>query len=171
MKQILSTIVYCHSKNIVHRDLKPENILFASDEQDSVLKICDFGTSALFNHKKYMKMRQGTAHYLAPEVIKGNYNEKCDVWSCGVILYILLAGKMPFGGRGDTEVLRSVEKAQFSIKGREFRNVSKKAKDLVVKMLTQDFKKRISAEEAFNHPWLACGKKMEPQYESGIFEG
>ena len=81
-------------------------------------------------------MSAGTAHYLAPEVIKGNYNEKCDVWSCGVIMYILLTGRMPFGGRRDDEVLRSVEKGQYSLSGPEFRYISKKAKDLITKMLT-----------------------------------
>ena len=103
-------MVYCHSKNIVHRDLKPENMLFSSQDENAVLKVCDFGTSAMFDPKKHMKVASGTAHYIAPEVIKGNYNEKCDVWSCGVIMYILLTGRMPFGGRRDDEVLRSVEK-------------------------------------------------------------
>jgi calcium-dependent protein kinase len=91
---------------------------------------------------------------LAPEVIKGTYNEKCDIWSCGVVLYILLAGKMPFGGRRDTEVLRNVEKATYNISGREWRYISKSAKDLITKMLNPDFKARISAEEALQHPWM-----------------
>jgi calcium-dependent protein kinase len=81
MFEILSAVMYCHSNNIVHRDLKPENIILQSDKDNSPLKIIDFGTSVQFNPKRKMKQILGTPYYVAPEVLAGRYNEKCDVWS------------------------------------------------------------------------------------------
>jgi calcium-dependent protein kinase len=85
-----------HKRNVVHRDLKPENILI--DHESQTLKIADFGTAVFFDPNKKLKDLVGTPYYMAPEVINGNYDEKCDVWSCGVILYILLSGSPPFNG-------------------------------------------------------------------------
>jgi len=97
MKQILSGIVYLYNNDIVHRDIKPENILYDNDTKN--LKIIDFGTALELKPGDCTKGLVGTPYYLAPEVIKGEYNHKCDVWSCGVILYILLAGCPPFNGK------------------------------------------------------------------------
>ena len=93
-KEILEGVNYLHSKNIVHRDLKPENIMY----EGKILKIVDFGSSKQIDNKNKMKNFHGTSYYIAPEILKGEYNEKCDVWSCGVILYILLSGRPPFYG-------------------------------------------------------------------------
>lgn len=98
MKQTLSAIVYCHSKNIVHRDLKPENLLFDTKKDNANLKVIDFGTSRKMDSQKKLTKRLGTPYYIAPEVLKKNYDEKCDIWSCGVIMYILLCGYPPFNG-------------------------------------------------------------------------
>ncbi len=98
---MLAAVSYCHSNKIVHRDLKPENILLVSNDIDSFIKIVDFGTSVLYNPNKKLTRKQGTIHYLAPEVLKNRYNEKWDVWSWGVIMYILLSGRMPFGGKNE----------------------------------------------------------------------
>lgn len=99
MKQIISAIMYCHKMGIVHRDLKPENILFDSNKPDACLKIIDFGCSAkLSKDGDNLSKRVGTPFYVAPEVLAANYNEKCDIWSIGVILYILICGYPPFFG-------------------------------------------------------------------------
>jgi calcium-dependent protein kinase len=90
MHQILSTMMYCHSNNIVHRDLKPENILFQRDTPDSPLVIIDFGCSRTIKPHEKMSRKQGTMYYMAPEIFHGQYDKQCDVWSVGVILYIIL---------------------------------------------------------------------------------
>ncbi len=100
-KQLMSAVSYCHSIGICHRDLKPENILFLNNNPDSPIKIIDFGLSKIFGEirpimkgnkqeKNTMSARVGTSYYMSPEVLQGNYDNKCDIWSCGVILYILL---------------------------------------------------------------------------------
>jgi calcium-dependent protein kinase len=98
--------MYCHSNGIVHRDLKPENILFDSNKDNPTLKIIDFGCSAKLNRNgEKLNRRIGTPFYVAPEVLAANYNEKCDIWSIGVILYILLCGYPPFSGKNELDVL------------------------------------------------------------------
>ena len=105
MKQILSAVFYCHSNKIVHRDLKPENILLNGEDLNSGIKIIDFGTSRVYKTGYKMTQRYGTPYYVAPEVIDQKYTEKCDIWSCGVICYILLAGTPPFNGKNDAEIV------------------------------------------------------------------
>lgn len=151
MKEVLSAIQYCHEKKIVHRDLKPENILV----EDSTIKIIDFGTSRKFENNKMMSNSHGTPYYIAPEVLLNRYNEKCDIWSCGVILYILLCGLPPFNGRTDTEIMENVKIAQFKF-GKKFDHVSKMAKDLITKMLNVNFEARPSARECLQHAWFSA---------------
>jgi calcium-dependent protein kinase len=105
MRQVLSAVVYCHEHRIVHRDLKPENLLLEFKrpfEKGNNLKVIDFGTSIEYNPHQKLRARLGTAYYIAPEVLIGEYDEKCDVWSCGIILYILLCGYPPFNGDNDS---------------------------------------------------------------------
>ena len=98
---MLKGIAYCHSHGIVHRDLKPENILI-DKEQDNILKLIDFGTASKYKKEsEKMKGLKGTSYYVAPEVIGGDYDERCDVWSLGIIMYILLSGVPPFDGPDD----------------------------------------------------------------------
>jgi calcium-dependent protein kinase len=113
-RQIMSAVCHCHSSKICHRDLKPENLLFLNSSNDS-LKVIDFGLSRIFDEKNHqMNTKVGTAYYVSPEILQGNYDEKCDIWSSGVILFILLSGEPPFFGENDNEIFRKISKKKFS---------------------------------------------------------
>ncbi|CAD8044646.1 unnamed protein product [Paramecium primaurelia] len=158
MKQILSAVSYCHSKGIVHRDLKPENILFDSKNQGGALKIIDFGASAKLVNDEKLNKRIGTPFYVAPEVLNGSYDEKCDIWSLGVLLYILLCGYPPFFGHSEGEVLAKVRKGTYQFDSNDWSRVSMQAKDLIRRMLFYDPSARISASEAQQHAWISNNK-------------
>ena len=171
MKQILSAVHYCHKSKIIHRDLKPENILIYQRNKKGFnsIKIIDFGTAILFNKKD--KNLAGSIYYLAPEIISKNrkYTEKCDIWSCGIIMYILLTGKPPFNGDSDEEILKKILQNHLDLEKYPWSVISLKAKDLIKKLLETDTKKRITAEEALNHEWFKC-KQVNTQETSGLFK-
>jgi len=152
-QQMMSAINYCHSNKIVHRDLKPENLLLATQDENSPIKVIDFGMSRIFNNKQAMFDKVGTAYYISPEVLDGFYDEKCDIWSAGVILYILLCGYPPFNGNDDDEIFESIKKRKFVYPEAEWANISKEAKDLINKMLSDPLT-RLTAEQVLSHPWL-----------------
>lgn len=155
MKQILSGIYYIHSKNIVHRDLKPENILLETNNKgDLFIKIIDFGNSNFIEKNKKLSLKVGTPQYMAPEVINKEYNQKCDIWSCGVIMYVLLCGSPPFDGPDDKSIQNKVKSGKFSFENETWNTISSEAKSLISRMLTVDPKKRISAEEAVKDLWI-----------------
>jgi len=162
MKQILSAVVYCHDKGIVHRDLKPENLLLDSKGLDARLKVIDFGTSKKFSAGVKMTQKFGTAYYIAPEVLNKNYDEKCDVWSCGVILYILLCGYPPFGGANDREILQKVKLGRYKFDEEDWAKISEDGKNLIRKMLTFNPADRISAREALNDKWIQANAISAP---------
>ncbi|CAD8108658.1 unnamed protein product [Paramecium primaurelia] len=155
MRQILMAVVYCHEQKIVHRDLKPENVLFSGTEPEALIKIIDFGCSRRFNSQKNMTKRLGTPYYIAPEVLNHNYNEKCDVWSCGVILYILLCGYPPFTGKNENEIFEKVKTGKFKFPIEEWDSISREAKNLIQRMLQVDVTSRYSASQALNDPWIS----------------
>ena len=161
--QILSAINYCHNMKIVHRDLKPENILIADRDKNNYprIKICDFGTSKMFEKGAVQRKLVGSSYYIAPEVLKKRYDEKCDIWSCGVILYILLTARPPFGGESDKEIMENVSIGKYDIKSSPFDKISKSCIDLIQKLLIMDPKKRISAEDALKHNWFKENKSKE----------
>ena len=162
MKQLMSAICYSHQNNIVHRDLKPENILMDNDSDDLTIKIIDWGCAQTIKSAKESKQADGTAYYIAPEVLKGEYNEKCDIWACGVIFYILLCGYPPFNGETDDEIYEAVLSGKFQFPEEDWGQVSQDAKDLIKKMLTKDPKKRISALYSMQDVWF---KKNEEKSE------
>ena len=153
MKQLLSAVNYIHSNNIVHRDLKPENILLDT-KKDNIIKIIDWGTARFFDRNKKMNRINGTPYYIAPEVLAEKYDEKCDIWSCGVIMYIMLCGYPPFNAESDELILEKIKKGKFTFPPEEWDSVSPLAKDLVTKMLEFHPSKRLSANEALTHKWL-----------------
>ena len=117
MKKLLKAINHCHTQNIAHRDIKPENIMIT---EDGDLKLIDFGLSKQVKNQK-MKTIVGTPYYVAPEVLAGKYNTKCDIWSLGVIMYILLSGYLPFSGDKDNEVFEKVKNATYSFDQKEWK--------------------------------------------------
>lgn len=154
MKQILSAVSYCHKNNIVHRDLKPENILYVTTDYNSPLKIVDFGTSAIFKPNEVLHQKFGTPYYIAPEVIKKNYDSKCDIWSCGVILFVLLSGHPPFNGDDEKEIMEKVSTGVYKLEGPGWLGVSEEAKDFVKLLMTFDPKQRPDAETCLSNKWI-----------------
>ncbi|KAF4677960.1 hypothetical protein FOL47_008064 [Perkinsus chesapeaki] len=154
MKQMFAAVYYCHKHHIMHRDLKPENFLFLDKTPDSPLKVIDFGLASLFEPGEFMKTKAGTPYYVAPQVLQGYYNEKCDSWSCGVIMYILLCGYPPFYGDNDNEILTRVRRGKYTFPDADWKDISDDAKDLIRKLLTYDEGNRWTAEQALNHRWI-----------------
>lgn len=154
MLQVLSAVSFCHANNIVHRDLKPENLLLSAKSLESTLKVIDFGLSKNFDPNSKMKHKMGTIFYMAPEVLKGLYDEKCDIWSCGVIAYILLSGSPPFKGPNDEATHRLIEGAKLNFETKVWKGISDDAKKFLSKMICKDPAQRYSAAEALKDPWL-----------------
>ena len=160
MKQILTAVCYCHGMNIVHRDLKPENILIVKRAKNGChpIKIIDFGTAKVFSKEKSEHLLIGSAYYIAPEVLSRNYTEKCDIWSCGVIMYILLTGRPPFFGNTDSEIMYRIKSGKYDLSKYPWSVVSKEAKDLIKALLQPNPNMRLSAEQALKHPWFSSKK-------------
>ena len=163
MYQLFSAVNYCHKMHIIHRDLKPENILIVNKDKDGypTIKVCDFGTSKIFEKGAVQRKLVGSSYYIAPEVLKKNYNEKCDVWSCGVIMYILLSARPPFGGQDDNDIMERVATGIYDLESPPFDKLSSSALDLIRNLLNMDVKQRFTAEQALNHPWFKENKSHE----------
>eukprot|EP00325_Prymnesiales_sp_UTEX-LB-985_P017093 CAMPEP_0174761330 /NCGR_PEP_ID=MMETSP1094-20130205/109220_1 /TAXON_ID=156173 /ORGANISM="Chrysochromulina brevifilum, Strain UTEX LB 985" /LENGTH=184 /DNA_ID=CAMNT_0015967277 /DNA_START=797 /DNA_END=1351 /DNA_ORIENTATION=- len=145
-----------HSKNIVHRDLKPENILYATPHEDATLKIADFGLARVVKDKELMKTACGTPGYVAPEVLRniGYTGSACDMWSTGVILYILLCGFPPFYEEDLPALFDQILLGRYEFSSPWWDNISQQAKDLVNKLLVVDHKKRMTASGLMSDPWI-----------------
>jgi len=159
--QVFSGLWYLHDHKILHRDIKLENIMISKKEKDNVTgeelfwaKIIDFGTAKIFEKNKKERDVVGSSYYIAPEVLKQNYNEKCDTWSVGVILYMMLVGRAPFDGKDDEEIICKINSGEYNSKEPRLLKHSPEVRDLVKKLLQKDTNKRYSAQEALNHPWF-----------------
>ena len=148
----MSCIQYCHNKNICHRDLKPENLLYlnAGSEENNRIKVIDFGLSQACDR---LKTKVGTAYYVSPEILSGNYTQLCDIWSAGVILYILLSGDPPFNGPNDNYIYTKISQMKFTFPENKWKNISNDAKDLICHMLVPE-SERYTAEQVLAHPWF-----------------
>ena len=162
MHQLMSAICYCHKNRVVHRDLKPENILLEDKNiENPVLKLIDWGGARYFSKHKKMTKINGTPYYIAPEVLNEVYDEKCDIWSAGIIMYILLCGYPPFNGDSDKEIMEAVKLGEFDFPEEEWSVISDEAKDLINKMLTYEPEKRLNAHQVLTHPWFTTFKGKE----------
>ena len=151
---LLKSVLFLHHNGIVHRDIKPDNILFSVPGKYSSLKLIDFGLSIPRNARKE-KYRVGTPYYMAPEMIFGKYCYESDMWSIGVILYVLVTGHQPFRGVDQEEVFEHITQGKYDTKMLIRQHCSKQLKDLIKKILVTDPKKRISVESALKHEWFS----------------
>ncbi|KAH9738898.1 CDPK-related kinase 7 [Citrus sinensis] len=150
MVQILSVVAFCHFQGVVHRDLKPENFLFTSKEENSSLKAIDFGLSDYVKPDERLNDIVGSAYYVAPEVLHRSYGTEADMWSIGVIAYILLCGSRPFWARTESGIFRAVLKADPSFDEAPWPSLSPEAIDFVKRLLNKDYRKRLTAAQALS---------------------
>ncbi|KAL5726797.1 non-specific serine/threonine protein kinase [Ranunculus cassubicifolius] len=152
--QILSVVAFCHLQGVVHRDLKPENFLFTTRDEHAPMKLIDFGLSDFIRPDERLNDIVGSAYYVAPEVLHRSYQVEADIWSIGVITYILLCGSRPFWARTESGIFRSVLRADPNFDDSPWPSVSPDAKDFVKRFLNKDHRKRMTAAQAMTHPWL-----------------
>lgn len=158
-RQIMASVKYIHDLNIVHRDLKPENLLYSSNADDAVLKLADFGLAYLLKNQEMMHSSCGTPGYVAPEVLKSGkggagYGKEVDMWSVGVILYILLCGFPPFYDEDNVRLFAAIQLGKFDFPTPYWDGVSEAAMDLIKNLLVVDITKRYSADQALQHLWM-----------------
>jgi calcium-dependent protein kinase len=159
--QVFSGLIYLHENSIIHRDIKLENILIDAIEKDHIttepyfyIKIIDFGTAKFFSKQKNEDQIIGSCYYIAPEVLKQKYNEKCDTWSAGVLLYMCLTKKAPFNGKNNDIILEKIKEGNYDKTCRKLMEYSSEVRDLLSNLLEVNDKKRFSARQALNHPWF-----------------
>uniref|UniRef100_A0A0D6R1X9 non-specific serine/threonine protein kinase n=1 Tax=Araucaria cunninghamii TaxID=56994 RepID=A0A0D6R1X9_ARACU len=158
-RTIVEVVQMCHKHGVMHRDLKPENFLFANNKENSALKAIDFGLSVFFKPGERFSEIVGSPYYMAPEVLKRNYGPEVDVWSAGVILYILLCGVPPFWAETEQGVAQAILRGVIDFKRDPWPKVSEQAKSLVRQMLEPDPKLRLTAQQVLDHSWLLNAKK------------
>ncbi|KAJ4960610.1 hypothetical protein NE237_020520 [Protea cynaroides] len=151
LKQLISVIKYCHQKGVVHRDIKPDNILLTSSGK---MKLADFGLAVKFSKGQRLTGLVGSLPCLAPEVLLGDYSDKADIWSVGVILHGLLVGTYPFHGKTDEAILEAIMKKKLDFHSGVWESISGPAQDLMNRMLTRDVSARITVDEILSHPWI-----------------
>lgn len=180
MKQVLSSVHYCHTqKRVIHRDLKLENILLegphsceeGASYKPMVVKLIDFGLGTHFQPDQYLTSPLGSMHYIAPEVLEQCYNYKCDIWSCGVILFIMLSGYAPFEAPNDRDMRELIMMGHYNFNDPVWENVSDEAKDFISYLLTYEPEKRPDAAQALQHPWIQNAYKAHAQQFKGTKSG
>lgn len=154
--QLILALGYLHRNMILHRDIKPENLLYENEKPDAKIKIADFGLAKLLSEESMlMHTACGTPGYVAPEILKGlAYDSEVDLWSIGIVLYILLCGFPPFYNENTVKLYECIKKGSFEYPSPFWDNVSEDAKDLINRLLVVDPKKRLTAIDALNHNWI-----------------
>lgn len=158
-KQLIDAVNYMHAKDVVHRDLKLENLLLAESGDINTVKVADFGLAKKFAGGGALSTICGTPQYVAPEVIKGGqnpytYGPECDIWSCGIILFILLGGYPPFYDESEPRLFAKIRKGKFDFNDSAWTHVGDSAKDLIKKLLVVDPSKRLTIDQIKGHPWM-----------------
>jgi calcium-dependent protein kinase len=166
MFQLLSAISYCHSQKVIHRDLKPGNIFLVSKGADFDIRISGFGSSAFLYINSSLIGGFGNAYYLAPEVHKHSYNELIDVWSAGMIMYVMLTGRTPYPGKDEQEVIANAIASPFDIRSAYQKGIPEDALDLLRGLLDLNVETRLSANDAIEHPWIA--RHRTPSHSSDL---
>lgn len=168
-RQIVNVVHVCHFMGVMHRDLKPENFLLSSKDEDSMLKATDFGLSVFIEEGKVHRDIVGSAYYVAPEVLRRSYGKEIDIWSAGVMLYILLSGVPPFWAETEKGIFDAILEGVIDFESQPWPSISRSAKDLVQKMLTQDPRKRITSTQVLEHPWLReGGEALDKPIDSAV---
>ncbi|OIW20559.1 hypothetical protein TanjilG_14958 [Lupinus angustifolius] len=153
-RHLMQVVLYCHENGVVHRDLKPENILLATRASSSPIKLADFGLATYIKPGQSLHGLVGSPFYIAPEVLAGAYNQAADVWSAGVILYILLSGMAPFWGKTKSRIFEAVKAAHLRFPPDPWDHISESAKDLIKGMLCTEASQRLTAQEVLDHCWM-----------------
>ncbi|KAL5066290.1 hypothetical protein RYX36_028027, partial [Vicia faba] len=156
-RAIVNVVHICHFMGVLHRDLKPENFLLSSKDEGSALKATDFGLSVFIEEGKVYRDMVGSAYYVAPEVLRRSYGKEIDIWSAGIILYILLSGVPPFWAETEKGIFNAILEGELDFVSEPWPSISDSAKDLVRKMLTPDPKKRLTSTQVLEHPWMREG--------------
>ncbi|KAM4101823.1 hypothetical protein ACB094_05G174900 [Castanea mollissima] len=167
-RAIVNVVNVCHFMGVMHRDLKPENFLLSTKDEGAMLKATDFGLSVFIEEGKVYHDIVGSAYYVAPEVLQRNYGKEIDIWSAGVILYILLSGVPPFWAENEKGIFDAVLRGELDFKSEPWPLISESAKDLIRKMLTNDPKKRITAAQVLEHPWIKGGQASDKPIDGAV---
>ena len=158
--KVIGALQHLHELNICHRDLKPENIILERGTGD--VKIIDFGLSTIVQDKD-LSTRVGTPYYVAPEVLRGKYSMKCDMWSVGVIVYTMLCGYPPFHGDDNIAIFKQILKGEVNFFENDWKDVSREATHFIGRLIVEDTFTRLSAQDALKHPWILEADK-EPKF-------
>lgn len=167
-RTIVGVVEACHSLGVMHRDLKPENFLLVDHKEDSLLKTIDFGLSIFFKPGETFNDVVGSPYYVAPEVLKKRYGPEADVWSAGVIVYILLSGVPPFWAETEQGIFEQVLHGDLDFSSDPWPSISESAKDLVRRMLIRDPRRRLTVREVLCHPWVQDGVAPDKPLDSAV---
>ncbi|KAF3967423.1 hypothetical protein CMV_008579 [Castanea mollissima] len=168
IKTIVEVVQTCHSLGVMHRDLKPENFLFHSVDEDAALKATDFGLSVFYRPGQTFSAVVGSPFYVAPEVLRKHYGPEIDIWSAGVILYILLSGVPPFWAETEKGIFREILQGKLDFHSDPWPVISESAKELIRKMLDRNPKQRPKAHEVLCHPWIADDNAPDKPIDSAV---
>ena len=160
-RKMLESVQYCHENSVAHCDMKPKNLLLVNNLDDVDVKLSDFGFATRVYEPRSITKQCGTPFFISPELLmRSPYDQQSDMWSVGVIIYLLLGGDLPFMGRTQKELFRSIVLCKYDFPEESWSHVSEEAKDLVRKLLVTDPSKRLTSQAAMQSPWMRRGEKL-----------